>query len=161
MATDNPFIEVYDKLWELLESVADFTSLVKVGNRIKLSASKSDPFKDAVQDSDFPEVQILPGGGKSNLFATSSTHFVDQVYFLRSVTGELNAITIFGLKWAMIKALAKTEDNLGLDYIQNITISDAQDNIEVGEENRGRLGWRGMIAINVEMKFSKDSIQEI
>lgn len=161
MANENPFIEVYDKLWELLESEADFTALVKIGNRVKLSVNKSDPFKDAVQDSDFPEVQILPGGGKSNLFATSSTHFVDQVYFLRSVTGELNAITIFGLKWAIIKALAKTENNLGLEYVRNIVVTDAQDNIEIGEENRGRLGWRGMISLTVNMQFSKATIEDI
>ncbi|HNX27524.1 MAG TPA: hypothetical protein PKK48_08980 [Phycisphaerae bacterium] len=154
--TENPFIEVLNELWKLLESRDDFTNLVKVGNRTKLTGTAVNPFKDSVQDSDLPEVQIIPGGGKTNLFATSTSHFVEQVYFIRAVTGELNALVLFRLKWALIKALANTSNNLGLDYVMDIDVTDCQDVIEIGDENRGRLGWRGMISVNVKMKFTKN-----
>lgn len=60
----NYAVQVYDKLWTLLEASSDFTTTVKAGNRIKFRTSTAGenpyPIKQVLADADTPQVSILP-----------------------------------------------------------------------------------------------------
>jgi len=89
----DPFTEVLQKIWELLESRADITDLVKIGNRGKLwegnlKIASLGP-EDDLSPSDLPLIIIEPIGGAMNPFATSTDGYAVQGYRIRMMDGNL------------------------------------------------------------------------
>jgi hypothetical protein len=65
--TSNPFIMVYDALWDLAEASVALTDLVRVGNRIKLNRTgHSSKVKDEIAESDLPELVLVSTGSGGN-----------------------------------------------------------------------------------------------
>lgn len=76
MAVTDDIKTVEDRLWALLLASADFTSLVKVANRVKMNdpARQVSPrFKSVKQVADFPEVEIDRGRSRRVPFRNSVT----------------------------------------------------------------------------------------
>lgn len=159
MAID-PFTEVYGKIWDLLEAHEGFTSLIRLGNRIRLDGSRKEPRKERVLDADLPEVVLLPAAGEAEPFATSDSVRLAQQYELQATSGDIRIDTaFFPLKYELIKALCRAEENLGLAYVTNVRVLTVTDNLPDAEAERGLPGWVLRIVIAVDMWFDRSTLQ--
>jgi hypothetical protein len=156
---DDPFTQTLNKLWDLLESHEEFTNLVRLGNRVKLTAADPDPYKPRAQSADLPEVRVEPNGGQAELFATSTSTRAVQNYAILVTTGDLRVNKLlFPLKWELMKALSKSGDNLGLAFVKKVRIGELTESTE-RKGAPGTRGWSGTITVTVEMWFPNSQLQ--
>lgn len=152
----DPFTQVLDKLWELLEAQSEVTDLVAARNRIKLHQSYGRPEKLKQSLADLPELIIEPSGGGANVHGTSTHAKVIQRYSIGLKGRDLRVhATFFPLKWAVLKALASTDANLGLSFVRNVIIEDSRDT----PREEQHPGWESVLEVVVEMWFSRDSMK--
>jgi len=160
----DPFTEVLQKIWELLESRSDITSVVSLGNRIKLWEGKLKPEglqpDDDLSPSDLPLIIIEPVGGAMNPFHTSTDGYAVQGYRIRMMDGNLLLHKIyFPLKWAIFKALAslsRKDGLLNLSYVRKIEIEDGTDE----QNTTGHPGWTLGIDIKVHLWWSREYLRD-
>jgi len=155
----DPFTEVLQKLWEILEANSDFATAVKAGNRGKLWVGNvKPPIKDELSNSDVPYVSILPVGSTFNPFATSTDAIIEQTYGIRMVDGNLKINSAyFPLKFYIIQALANVDALLGLSYVRKIDVGDGTDD----NDNSSIPGWEGGIDITVTMIFNRITLKSM
>ena len=160
MPTD-PFTEVYDELWTLLENCKDFTDRVRLANRIDLTEDKVDPLKSQVQTSDLPEALLFPSGGGGVAY-TSTGIRIAQNYTLRVVSGQIRLhLTYLPIKWAVLKALTRYAGDTQHSYVKSVDVVDSPDALDADEEGRGTRGWAFAMTIQVEMHWSLDDLREV
>lgn len=156
--TTDPFTEVLQKLWQLLESRPVFTTLVASRNRITLWEGRGKPEKTKHSIADLPEVTIIPIGGAVQPAASSTGAKITQIYRIIMVDGDLRLNKVFfPLKWAIVRSLASIDENLGLTYVRRIMVSDSVD--EKNEEKHP--GWNMGIDIEVDMWFDRTKLKLI
>ena len=160
---DDPFTQVYDKLWTALIAHDKFQTQVRLGNRIDLQSDEAvDPYKDVLQAGDLPEVILRPAAGSVHLRATSNRTLVTQSYVIDMTTGDLRTnVKLFPIQWAIIQAIHGAGETLGLSFVKHVTITGVEDT-ETGGDRRlatGVEGWTSIITINVEMWFTDDDLE--
>jgi hypothetical protein len=145
---DDPFTQVYNGLWNLLESNDDLAALVKIGNRIKCTADKDG--KEKYANADFPELIIRPAAGTSEIKSTSTHVQITQTYSVLCTAGDFRADkSFFPVKWALLNALTDGTNNLNLNFVRHVILEDSTDN-----RNTERFpGWNTAFNIKVEMWF--------
>lgn len=154
----DPLTEVMNALWTLLEGQPEIKALVATHNRIKLTdtTKKSSAEKIKYSTADLPELVIEPSGGTMNPAATSTGALIIQRYGIGIADGDLRLHkTFFPLKWAVFKALAAIDNNLGLDYVRRITIEDVED----FRNTEKAPGWSAGFEIVVDMWFSRTELK--
>lgn len=156
---DDPFTEVLQTLWVLLETSSELTTLVKTGNRIKWASdsfAKSRPSKLTTTKTDLPELAVLPNGGEYNYHASSSSVKLIQRYTIGIMSWDLRIHKyFFPLKWAVIKVLANADANLGLDYVREIEVEDNEDVKSIERHP----GWQAAFDISVMMVFDRTEMK--
>ena len=163
MPENDPFTQVLDKLWEFLEAYEPFASLVKLANRIKVQGSNRTPYKAEVQDSDLPEVIIVPAGGETHLFRTSDSSSAVQLFEIRGTTGDLRTDRLFfPLKWALIRGVARMGHDLGIESdvfkVTKVSVMEAADTQADEDANRGTQGWSCRLVLAVELWFQNATL---
>ena len=146
----DPFTQVHEKLWELIESDETIASLVKTGNRINRMQGVVKQDKDRHSENDLPEIKIDPAGGRCEIKKTNTSMPITQNFAISLKTGDLRVDrTFFPLKWALLSKLTDTPNMLGLPFVRHITLSDISD-----ERNIEHLdGWTAAFTVTVEMWF--------
>jgi hypothetical protein len=150
--TTDPMTQMHDALWTSLEASTVFTSLVKPGNRIKItSAGKDDPIKESPADADLPEVMIVPGEGTNNLNKTSSAgELVRQWKIIISSNRKLVHKDVFPIEWAIIKALNAAREGLGTTFIKRTLVANSAYEPPASSNSGSAVkGW--ICTINVEL----------
>ena len=84
----DPFTQVYEALWTLLEADGNWTALVKPSNRIKFSGANPSPRKDEALSGDFPEVRIVATWLSPQLNADSSNSRVTARFEIQVASGD-------------------------------------------------------------------------
>lgn len=163
MSDTDPFTQVIERLWDLIEADGELAGLVKPGNRIKLTGDGQIPMKASVQDGDMPELAIEPVGGSLNPHYTSTSLSVTQLYRFSLVTGNLMVdAVLFPVKWALLKLLVRICGNQ-LEELPFVTNADLiGEAIEEGfdraqEKNRGTSGWALGLTLSVAMTFNRSA----
>lgn len=154
----DPFTEVLGKLWELLETNAAFTSLVKIGNRIKLYEGSVKPLGLLENRSqiDLPAITILPAGTIMNPAMTSTDAVIRQTYRIHAEDGNLLlSKTYFPLKWALFKSIVNMDNYLGLSYVRKIEIDDGSDT----PNDETNPSWTMGIDIHVTMIWKRSFLK--
>jgi len=162
----DPFSIFEDALWGALESYAPLAALVKVGNRLKLTGSKDDPYEGSSAAGDFPELQLWPTGANVAPGAvprTSDTYFWQQRYSIAVSTDVIRTNVPRGLnvlKWHVLRAIARAERQLvkpAIPFVTWIKPGDFRDQIQdptpTGVE-RGVRGWKGVLDVEVQFQWS-------
>lgn len=160
-SSDDPFTQVLDALWNALVAWPAFADLVRPGNRLELPEDAENPYKPTVNNADLPEVFIEPSGGAAALAFTSSNFQPVQNYVLYGATGKMSPRLYLKLKWAVICALAKANQEthpFGFKFVQSIAITDGSEVIDDQDANRNEAGWSGRITIQVTFNFNRDFI---
>jgi len=157
--TVDPFTQIYNRIWEVLEENDDFTNYIKPGNRIKFSTTKSNPLKKQVINADFPEVSIISRGGDSSFILSSSSAKLERTFSLVIVSGTLRANKyLFPIEWLCLKILYNQSDTLGLDFIKKFNIGQAEHHISDNEYTKGKEGWFSIIELNITIIVPKTDL---
>lgn len=162
----DPFSVFEDALWGALESYAPLAALVKVGNRLKLTGSKDDPYEGSSSTNDYPELQLWQAGANiapGAIPRTSDTYFWQQRYSIGISTDVLRTNVPRGinvLKWHVLRAIARAECQLVKPAIPFVTwikpgsFRDQLQEINPTGVNRGKSGWTGVLDVEVQFQWS-------
>lgn len=170
MATErDPFTQVYDALWRMLEAHKGFTGLVRISNRIKLSGSSHDPTKNFPAAADLPEVRVIPAGGNPHIQRTSDSGSVVKRFEIQLATGQLRVdqegvdslgAAIFPIEWELLRALHGWQSVLGVltwngkTFVKLMRPGKIEERLnESGDKHKVR-GWNAIWACEVEMWFT-------
>lgn len=140
MALD-PFTLVYDALWELLETHAEFHDAVRLNNRIKFSSyGPMDPFKHEVATADLPEVRLTCVGGTPHLQRTSGSSSCVRRFEVQILVNDLRYTEeLFPLEWEVCRAMSKWES-----VLEDLTWPEPTNKVtNPGFETESPLGWTG------------------
>lgn len=169
---DDPLTQVYDFIWTTLEAESDFTDIVPVGNRIKLTAAKAVHYIAHRISKDFPVVTLEPDGGAFNFGTTSDRNQIDLTFALRAMTSEIaikstgSVVGLHDLKWIIFKALGAaidgrgfTADELGADFaLVQLRLQDGADESQ-GDENDPRH-WQTVLRIGASLLVKRTAMGE-
>ena len=155
----DPFTQIYNAIWTVLENHDGITSRVRLKNRIKFSGKDPDPQKSNVMDADLPELTLTPSGG-GGFFWTSTGIQMEPSFKLQLATGDLRVQKqLFPIKWEIIRALKQTRTNLDLSFVKNIEISDIDESTENADSDRGTPQWTGLFEILVHVYLTDTELQ--
>lgn len=150
MADKDPFTQVYEKLWDLLETDSQLAAHVKVANRIKLNSRKVLHGKFRLSTKDLPELTIEPAGGTCEIKRTTTSMPITQHFAVRMKTHDLRVDrSFFPIKFALLNRLTDVTGNLGLSFVRRVQVDDMTD----GRNDDGHDGWHTAFNITVEMWF--------
>jgi hypothetical protein len=124
---------LYDRLWAILESDADVTSIFKPGNRVKLSGDGWLRQKIHRAPSDYPSLAIYPTRSKDSVYTQDPTlaegdidftthggswsEQVDYTFTLRIVTDRIRLNDIDPAEAAVVSAFRRAGPKLGLAWV--------------------------------------------
>ncbi|MHA1220127.1 MAG: hypothetical protein ACTSQB_00160 [Candidatus Heimdallarchaeota archaeon] len=157
--TIDPFTQIYDGIWALLEANTAFTDLVKPRNRIKFSGTNEKPTKAEVAFGDLPEVALIPTGGVDEFTLSSSSVALVRTFTIMIATGTLRLNKyLFPVEWACLKALHAGVDDLNLSFVQKFRVGNSTQYPDNDELNRGSAGWSSVIDIEVTIIVPKTDL---
>jgi len=164
----DPFTQVYDALWALLEADENWTALVKPANRIKFSGPNPSPRKDEALSSDFPEVRIAATWLSPQLNADSSNSRVTARFEIQASSGDqrFDAV-LFPVLWETLRALHGYRAALmalawdGRPFVLRAQSRDISISIGQPDLKRGYRYWSGVWACEVEMWFPMASMMPV
>lgn len=166
MADLDPFTQVYNALWEMLETRSVINKMVRLGNRIRLDGKNRDPIKNSVGVRDLPEILIVPGNSAPHIQRTSNSSTCLETIEIRVSTGDQRIHELlYPLKWEIYRALATWATKLQSLMWKNKTFVrlakpvSASDVVTDSDLNRGVIGWSTIWACEVEMWFSTADLQ--
>jgi len=152
----DPFTQVYEKIWETLTNAPEVSRRVKPVNRIMRTGQRVGPFRDTVTAADLPELDVVPAGGEANPFQTSTSGQFLQMFDVQVSAGgmSLDRSQLFPLKWAVLKAVARAGDTLGLDFVKSVRITDMAEGPTLRDE-RQAVGWQAIIRVQVVLFITR------
>lgn len=164
--SNDPFSLFEELLWHALESYGPLAALVKIGNRIKLNASKSNPWESSSTPGDFPELQIWAAGANvapGAIPRTSDSYFWHQRYSVGISTSHLRTNVSLGinvLKWHLLRAIVRAERDLVKPAVPFVTwikpgdFRDQLNDVSADGHDRRTSGWKGVLDLEVEFVWS-------
>lgn len=150
----DPFNEVYEAIWDVLENSAELAELVKVGNRIR----DLDDLKEHVQTADFPELVLAPAPSTFGL-GTTSSYRADENFRVYLSTAKISPETYYRLKWRILRALMKGRKLTDLPAVRNVSVASVDPSMTDPERNRGTRGWSCAFTIQVVMIFNRGDVE--
>lgn len=167
----DPFTIAYNALWALAEAHAPLAALVRLGNRIKFTASAEDqiggrdPVKDTVTTADLPELRLIPSGMRLRKRAGSSGFSVERSFQWGIASGQKlldadgNNIGLFPIEWELLRAMADVDrvmqavEFAGSTKILHAIPVLASEGVVDADLQRNIGGWSALWQIDVEMAF--------
>lgn len=137
------FIDVYDKIWELLEADSEFTAMVKKGNRIKITGDSK--IKPGIQDGDIPQVYIGATTGDGGTISNRKCD-MSKAYPIIISSGDQNATTSMSIEWLVIGILTRGfSDIIDIDGVRDVDI--IASNTQLVQEEIVRLAFKGYTSV--------------
>ena len=157
-STTDPWTQVLNRLWAILEANAAFAALVKPGNRIKFTdTANQNPIKENIQAGDLPEVTIEPTTAQDQWAYTSTSVGFTQVWSVKLATNDMRLVGAASpLRWIVVKTLFEAGDKIGLDFVVSTRISPCLLNTYDPVENRGTKGWTVLCTLTTVLELRKN-----
>lgn len=171
-AQTDPFTLANRAIFDALVGWAPLAAVVRAGNR-----TSTVPRDDAIPadraanvakvPTNFPGFLISQGGyllmptGRN-----SRTVDVRQEYIVQWATDVLTVVGLNVVKWETTRAFINAGDTLGLDFVRNYTVRDAQEGVAIVVEqptaaSGGTPGWVTSFVVSVEMFFDRRTVLNI
>ena len=157
----NPFLMVYNSVFNLPLKDSRFVRLVDEGNRIRFDQSDRDPIKRNTSTADYPEVMLIPRGFQDiNLHSNSSSSRLRYGYQWIISTGDFRYSIISAVEWALFAAMSKYRCEVTTlqwgekVFALQLNIDGSQMGEQESLQRRGLNGWAVLWNIFVEMNFS-------
>ena len=163
--TLDPFTEVYNLAWSLLEASDTFCAMVREGNRIKFSGAHAQQIKEQVSTADLPEVRIVSMGASSHLWRTSNSSTITRRLSVQLASGDQRyAEALYPLEWAIYRALADWPNQVreltwnGKPFVVNVRCTDAQHGQSDADLIRGIKGWVSIWSVDLDLVFATEEL---
>lgn len=118
---NEPFTEVYQRIWTLLLASSEITDKVQPGNRDDLSQVQG--LKSRRLHQDLPQLRIEQSDGEMDyLWVSDTTRCIQKYEVLLEVGGREKLVNSNALRWAIIKALKPAVRDFGLSYVQGMRL---------------------------------------
>lgn len=157
----DPFSQVHDALWALLEGSDDFCAMVQPGNRCKFNTANRDPVKAEAVSADFPEVRIIPVSTTPHYHHTSSSSSFVKKWKIEVSTGDQRTnLYLFPLEWVIHKALCQWVTALtslkwnDTPYVKTVRTTTVGDGVASIDLERGITGWASLWECETELWFA-------
>lgn len=165
----NPFTQVYNALWTMLEAHTGFTDLVRIGNRIKFTGTRTDPNKPEIMTADLPEVRLIPIGTSPHIQRTSNSGSVVKRFEIQLATGQIRldqegsegiGASLFPIEWEILRAMHGWQGVLGTltwngkTFVRLVRPGQVNELSVQPEMSRSIRGWVALWACEVEMWFT-------
>ena len=151
-----PWGQVLTALWDVLESRAGFTDLVKPGNRIRFDHRIR---KSTLQAADVPLVAVVADAIDPHMFRTSNSSTFKRQFRFEIYTGEADITAqAFPVEWQIILAVAAMGNKLpSLDFVKSAKPIQGQ---APSSDPEGRSnGWYTVVGVEIEVWFDTASLQ--
>ena len=173
MATGNPFWDVHDVLWDLLEAKTTFTS--KVGKKLNFTESFRTPLPDVASASDFPMVMVWPAGFVAQDRDSSNCTRITLQWEVLVHSGEMPLDPIFDIQWGIFAALIDWDTDMyaitwgSENPVKNCDIMSVRESLyddATGPGARGLpdyniRGWRSVWVGRTDLWFNHTNLQAI
>lgn len=169
--TVDPFTQVYQSLWAILEANSTFASLVKPGNRIKYDGTSENPEKFEAMYADKNEAEIYPMG-RDDFILSSSVYQIDKIYEIRITTPSTRLDTkLHPLAWKIMEIMRESADQnfaskaaaggitFDMGYVKRCRlINYSPDNTVWNELKRGVDGWVARMQVLITMTIHREQL---
>ena len=163
----DPFTQIHDKLWQMVDEHTTLDSLVKPGNRIKLDENA--PIKETLNRGDVPELILRPLGGSPNGPLIVNSHQWElTVRFDWVLTSGSYIIgdRLFPVTWQLLRLMALFQQQKGTlqwnssSYVKGMTLTGWETGEQQPNHNRGLGGFASVLPFELLLRFSNDLIEE-
>lgn len=170
MSLQNPFHQVHDALWNLLESNSDFTAAVPSMNRIKYTGTLDPrPDKDNAEYADYPMVRIRSLGFDVKAFDTSNSSRALAYWSIDVYSGDQRFAMpdkkkFFDVQWGIYQALLDWKNYIydftwdGTAFkVRTCRALKAEDQFQ--HDPYSTLGWTSVWRGVTDIWFTTDTLQ--
>lgn len=156
MSTD-PFTQVYQELWNVLDGCVELNQIVQLHNRVRCDGALPVAPQAGLLPSDLPRLSLVPTGGRVDLATSMNGVAVQQQFDLDMQTGdERIQEVLFPLKWILCGCLLQAHENdLGLAHVKCIHLREVDENLRAASRLPGRQ-WQAVFHITAELGFDRD-----
>jgi len=160
----DPFTLVYNALWDLLEDDKTLKSMVRLGNRIRLTGDDRNPIKEKYATEDLPEIIVFPRRILPNTHKGSNFCFIEEELSVEVRTGNVNLVDLYPLKWAVYRASTRWKTFLSslkwrnLSFVLDVDLISSDDASLTEATTRRLTGWSTLWVFRTRMKFPKNII---
>ncbi len=164
---NDPFSEVEDALWHVVEGFGDFADIVSVGNRVKFSGYDASPELDSMMSADCPSVMLIASGMTNDPRRSSDSKFMEQSYDFVVETDDKRmrgdpdyARGINQLKWAMVLAFERAADAYGdtlpgcSPFVKQVRLQGSPEQVAENSE-KTHVGWVSLMRVTLLMHFAR------
>jgi len=161
----DPIVQVYNAIWTLLEAHVQLASMVKLGNRIKVSGDSRDPMKAEISDADLPELRVVPVSSSFHLQRTSNSSTILSRWRIQVSTGDQRVDAgLYALEWEIYRALKDWISTImaltwnSKTYVKLARPLSAQHGVSMADLQRGIKGWSSIFEFEAEMWFTTSDL---
>lgn len=156
----DPFTQLYDAVYNALTAHTPFTDLVRLRNQIRYDQADRSPLRGSVMKADTPEVALLTAGGTFELTMSSTSAEAIQNLTIKNITGDQRVQKIlYPLKWETARALRKAGGTLGLDFVNNVRLTEHTEELDDFDQSRGQQGWVSEIIIEATLIIPRSELE--
>ncbi len=161
----NPLIQTYDSMVDLLRSRESLRGMVRLGNVLRLTGDDRMPFKEETLTSDYPELRIITTDTVPHLQRTSNSTSIVKRYEVQVSTGDQRVELLLAIEWEVHRALSSWAATLlaltwsDKTFVKVARPTQVQDGVSNVDLNRGVTGWSSIWTYEVEMWFTTTDMQ--
>lgn len=164
MAELDPFSQVHNALWDMIERNSELQSMLSESNKIKYDVETSQ--KDQISDADLPELVLLSNGMGAGDEDNSSQRTLKRVYTWGIATGDFRINESYNkLCFELYRAMIDAEIVLcpltwkGNTFINDFRILKANEGLLMRQLERGIRGWSGLWDCQVHFSFCLNDLR--
>jgi len=170
MAAGNPFWDLHDGIWDLLEDTSTatdllaagkhFTNLIESRNRIKFTGDSREPIRQVTSTADRPEAMVWATQTRVRDRRASNADSIALQWEVIVRTKHQSFGILFDLQWAVIRQLVnwdslKTTVKWGSEYpVKIFDILTSEDSLINRGLNQNLKGWTSVWQGYTELWFS-------
>lgn len=161
---NDPFSQVYNGLWTLVDRNNDIDLLVPKGNRIRFDPDNQ--VKRLHSNADLPELILTRTGGQYNVDSNNTyTHLIAEFTWQIS-TGDLLINPLFNpLTFELYRSMIDWRCVLcplkwcGCEFVKDLILPSSEEGPGISVADEKRTGWSALLIVQVKMGFSLSNLK--
>lgn len=155
---DDPFSQVYEALWQLVERNEKLRTYLPLRNRIKYE-EQTDP-KFNISDADVPELSLMQENISFDIHCNSSQRGMTRTYIWGVASGDFRINPVYNaMSFELYRCMIDWESTLceliweDCRFVQQLRLRSAEEGTFMSDKNRGILGWSAIWTCEVDFIF--------
>ena len=165
----NPFTDVHNAIWTMLEAHTGFTTYVTAGNRIKFTSAPYAIWESTIGEGDVPEVAVVMTGMKPLDRPASNANVLGITWEFWVTTMEQPTAEFYRVQWAIYRAMAHWEtylrdavtwggDSIVWDCNVLSVATPLATRLKAEQPRDTRLGWKAAWVYQTALCFSHSAL---